>query len=107
MLNRDVLAAIARQMMSGTSVEWEGTRLPVKRTSASRLRTVAFEIDGRKYQAIEQNPDKPSRWGQLASKGHQVVQFKDVEANRFIGVSVDEKVRLYGQMHSRNNDDEQ
>ena len=43
----------------------------------------------RQYAAIEQNPGKPSRWGQLAPSGHQVVQFKDVLTNRFVGVSVD------------------
>ena len=52
-------------------------------------------MDGREYQAIEQNPEKPSRWGQLANKGDQVVQFKDVETNRFVAVSVDGKVRVY------------
>jgi hypothetical protein len=53
-------------------------------------------MDGREYQAIEQNPEKPSRWGELAGEGHQVVQFKDVETNKFIGVSVDGKMRIYG-----------
>jgi hypothetical protein len=99
MLDQEVLSSIAQQMMSGTFVELGGERLPVKRTSANRFRTVAFEIDGRKYQAIEQNPEKPSRWGQLASKGHQVVQFKDAESNKFVAVSVDGKVRVYGQTH--------
>ncbi len=101
MLDKEMLSSIARQMMSGSAVEVNGKQLPVKRTSASRFRTVAFELDGRKYQAIEQNPEKPSRWGQLAAKGHQVVQFKDAESNRFIGVAVDGKVKLYGQMHHR------
>jgi hypothetical protein len=99
MLDKEILSSIAQQMMSGTSVELEGKRLPVKRTSTNRFRTVAFEIGGRKYQAIEQNPDKPSRWGQLAGNGHQVVQFKDVETNKFVAVSVDGKVRVYGQAH--------
>ena len=98
MLDAEILSSIAQQMMSATFVELEGQRLPVKRTSANRFRTVAFEVDGRKYQAIEQNPEKPSRWGLLASKGHQVVQFKDVETNKFVAVSVDGKVRVYGQM---------
>lgn len=45
---------------------------------------------------IEQNPEKPSRWGQLAREGHQVVQFKHVQTNKFVAVSVDGKVRVYG-----------
>ncbi len=73
-----------------------GKRIPVRRTSAHRLRTVAFEIEGREYQAIEQNPDKPSRWGQLAREGHSVVQFKDAEQNKFIAVAVDGTVKPYG-----------
>jgi hypothetical protein len=38
-------------------------------------------MDEREYQAIEQNAEKPSRWGQLAQEGHQVVQFKDTGTN--------------------------
>ena len=53
-------------------------------------------MDGREYEAIEQNPEKPSRWGQLAREGHQVVQFKDNETNSFVAVAVDGKVREYG-----------
>ena len=102
MSDKEIFSSVAQQMMSGEAVEVNGQRLPVKRTSANRFRTVAFEIDGHKYQAIEQNPEKPSRWGQLASKGHQVVQFKDVETNRFIGVALDGKVRIYGQMQGHN-----
>ena len=66
-----------------------GKRLPVRRTSRQGLRTVTFAMEGRLYAAIEQNPDKPSRWGELARSGHQVVQFKDVESNRFVAVAVD------------------
>ena len=96
MLDKALLSSIAQQLMSGTTVEVNGVRIPLRWTSAHRFRTVAFEIDGREYQAIEQNPEKPSRWGQLAKKGHKVVQFKDVETNRFVAVSVDGKVRVYG-----------
>ena len=46
--------------------------------------------------AIEQNPEKPSRWGQLARYGHNVIQFKDRATNRFVAVSVDGKVKEYG-----------
>lgn len=102
MLNKGALSSIAQQMMSGSSVEVNGKRLPVRRTSAHRFRTVAFEMDGREYQAIEQNPEKPSRWSQLAKAGHQVVQFKDVETNRFVAVAVDGKVMVYGESQSTN-----
>lgn len=73
MIDTAVLGDVARQMMSGTKVEAAGKSLAVRRTGGQRLRTVAFEVDGREYDAVEQNPEKPSRWGQLAREGHQVV----------------------------------
>jgi hypothetical protein len=48
----------------------------------------------REYQATKQNPEKPSRWGQLTREGHQVVQFKDVGTNRFVAVAVDGEVKV-------------
>ena len=53
-------------------------------------------MDGREYLAIEQNAEKPSRWGQLAREGHQVVQFKDAGTNKFVAVAVDGEVTVYG-----------
>lgn len=95
-LDKALLSAIAKQLMTDKVVEVDGKRIPIRRTSAHRLRTVSFMMDGREYQAIEQNADKPSRWGQLARKGDQVVQFKDAETNRFISVAVDGKITVYG-----------
>ncbi len=95
MLDERVLSSIAKQMMSGAATDVDGKRIPVRRTSSNRLRTVAFAIAGHEYQAIEQNPEKPSRWGKLARDGHQVVQFKDVASNKFVAVAVDGKVTLY------------
>lgn len=58
-------------------------------------------MDGWEYQAIEQNPEKPSRWGEIARQGHQVVQFKDADTNRFVAVAVDGEVTVYGGSHRR------
>jgi hypothetical protein len=96
MLDISLLGSIAKQLMSAEEVETEGKRLPVRRTSKQGLRTVTFTMEGRQYGGIEQNPGKPSRWGQLARSGHQVVQFKDVQANRFVAVAVDGEVKEYG-----------
>jgi hypothetical protein len=96
MLDTTVLGTVARQMMSADEVEVEGKRLPVRRTSKQGLRTVTFTMGERQYAAIEQNPGKPSRWGQLARSGHQVVQFKDVETNKFVAVAVDGGAKEYG-----------
>jgi hypothetical protein len=95
MLDTELLSSIAQQMISGSSVEVNGKRIPVRRTSANCFRTLAFEMDGGEYQAIEQNPEKPSRWGQLAGDRHQVVQIEDAETNRFVAVAVAGKVKVY------------
>jgi hypothetical protein len=55
-------------------------------------------MDGREYEAIEQNATKPSRWGELAREGHQVVQFQDCATNRFVAVAVDGDVTEYGRL---------
>jgi hypothetical protein len=96
MLDTSVLGSVAKQLLSGDEVEVEGRRLPVRHTSKQGLRTVTFTMGGRGYAAIEQNPAKPSRWGQLARSGHQVVQFKDFETNKFVAVAVDGEVKVYG-----------
>jgi len=98
MLDVALLTRIATQMMAGPHVEINGASIPVKRTSSQHLRTLAFTMSDRDYQAIEQNPEKPSRWGQLARSGHQVVQFKDAATNRFVAVAVDGKVKVYGSL---------
>src|SRR5271165_6948635 len=101
MLDAELLKSIAAQLMTSASVRVEGKSIPVRPTSRQRLRTVAFFVGGREYQAIEQNPEKPSRWGQLARSGHQVVQFKDAESNRFVAVVVDGEVTFYGASKKR------
>lgn len=67
----------------------------VSRTGAQRLRTVRFLMDGAEYQAIEQNPEKPSRWGKLAREGHRVVQFRDLGSGKYVAAAVDGKVTEY------------
>jgi len=87
--------------MSSNTVDVNGKPVPVSRTSKNRLRTLAFTMGGREYQAIEQNAEKPSRWGQPAREGHQVVQFKDSATNRFVAVVVDGEVTVYGHGQER------
>jgi hypothetical protein len=96
MVDAELLKSIASQLMTKPSVIVEGQSVPVRGTSRQHLRTAAFTVEGREYQAIEQNAEKPSRWGQLARSGRQVVQFKDVERNKFVAVVVDGEVRFYG-----------
>jgi hypothetical protein len=82
--------------MSRRRVTIQGRSLPVGRTSRKYLRMLNFIMNGRQYMAIEQNAAKPSYWGELARRGHEVVQFKDVETDRFVAVAVDGVVKEYG-----------
>ncbi len=95
MLDHAALVAVSEQMMKGTDVEIGGKKYRVSRTGSQGLRTVRFLLDGREYQAIEQNPEKPSQWGRLAREGHRVVQIRDLEREKYAGVVVDDKVREY------------
>ena len=82
--------------MTQTEVVVEGKKFRVSRTGHNRLRTVRFSSGGKEYQAIEQNPEKPSRWGKLARERHRVVQFRDLASSKYVAVSVDGKVMQYG-----------
>jgi len=95
-LDHDILSSVAEQMMGGLKVDVEGKTLRVTRTGAQRLRTVRFVIGGNEYQAIEQNPEKPSRWGKLAREGRRVVQVRDLATQKYVAAVVDGKVTEYG-----------
>jgi hypothetical protein len=82
--------------MSGAEVTIGDQKIPVKKVGSARLRMAQFRVNGRLLEAIEQNPEKPSRWGKLAREKHQVVQFLDPETHKYVAVSVDGKVREYG-----------
>ena len=69
MLDAALLASVARQMLSGNKVNVNDKDVPVRRTSTQRLKTLSFTMDGREFQAIEQNPEKPSRWGKIGTRG--------------------------------------
>jgi len=95
-VHTEVFQDVAEQLMTATEVQVDGKKFRVSRTGHNRLRTARFEVDSHEYQAIEQNPDKPSRWGKLARDGHRVVQFRDLASNRYVAVSVDGKIFEYG-----------
>ena len=96
MLDHSLLRSVAEQLMSTPEVVIEGRKSRVTRTGSRRFRTVRFVMGGREYQAIEQNPEKPSRWGKLAREGHSVVQFRDLLTQKYVAVSVDGKIAEYG-----------
>ena len=82
--------------MTSGEVSVGGKNLRVTRTGARQFRTVRFVMDGVEYQAIQQNPEKPSRWGQLAREGHRVVQVRDLVSGKYVAAVVDRKVTEYG-----------
>jgi hypothetical protein len=96
MLDHGVLASVAEQLMSGAEVVTEGRSSRVTRTGSRRFRTARFAMGGKEYQAIEQNPEKPSRWGKLARDGHRVVQFRDLMTQKYVAVALDGKIIEYG-----------
>ena len=92
-----VLQSVAMQLMTGDEVVLDdGQKLRVKRVGSGRLRMVEFRLGGRVFEAIEQNREKPSRWGKLAREKHQVVQFRDVATHRYVAVAVAGEVTEYG-----------
>jgi hypothetical protein len=97
MLNHETLKLVAEQVMSGKEVLVDGRSSLVTRTGMNRLRTVRFVMEGNEYQAIEQNPEKPSQWGKLAREGRRVVQFRDLATGKYAAVVVDGKVVEYGE----------
>lgn len=92
-----VLSSVAAQLMNGEQVLLhDGQELRVKRVGSGRLRMVEFKLNGRVFEAIEQNPTKPSRWGKLAREKHQVVQFRDLASHTYVAVAVDGEITEYG-----------
>lgn len=91
-----VLRAVAMQLMNGEEVALDDQKLQVKRVGSGQLRMVQFKLNGRVFEAIEQNRTKPSRWGQLAREKHQVVQFRDVATHKYVAVAVDGEITEYG-----------
>ena len=95
-IDPEVLKSVADQLMAGGMVELAGQTVVVRKTSRHRLKTARFQMNEHGYEAIEQNPEKPSRWGKLAREGHRVVQFRDVLSGKYVAAVVDGKVLVYG-----------
>jgi hypothetical protein len=89
------LRSVAAQLMSGEIVVLDDRKIPVKRAGSGCLWMVQFKLNGRTLEAIEQNPEKPSRWGKRAREKHQVVQCLEVETHKYVAVPVDAEVKEY------------
>ena len=90
-----MLGSVATQL-NGKEVLVEGQKVKVRRVGAGKLRMVLFKLNGRVFEAIEQNRAKPSRWGKPAREKHPVVEFQDVQSHQYVAVSVDGEVLEYG-----------
>lgn len=51
------------------SVEIEGEKYPVEKTSQAKLRSVTTD----EYFYVEQNPEKSSKWADKAQEGHKIL----------------------------------
>jgi len=60
-----------------------GQTIRVTKTRGQGLRIVSFSYEGRMIDGIEQNPEKTSRWAELAREGKRILQFRC--DRRFIG----------------------
>ena len=73
----DVLVDVWRQALVEelAIVRIAGEPVAIRRTPGRGLRTLAFTFEHRPIEAIEQNPERPSRWGELAREGKRILQF--------------------------------
>lgn len=73
----EVLGEVWRAVLvdGRSSVHVGGVEYTVGRTRSAGLRTVSFRYEGRLIDGIEQNPEKASRWAQLAQSGQRILQF--------------------------------
>ncbi len=79
------LVEIWRQVLveDRSEVQLEAGTYPVNHTRSQRLRFIQFMYAGQQIEAIEQNPEKASRWAQLAREGKRIIQFR--VNRRYIG----------------------
>jgi hypothetical protein len=67
-------------------------------TSTSILalkKTVFADETGKRFIAIQQNPDTGSKWAALARSGKNVVQIKSEQPDKYVAVVVDGEVTVY------------
>jgi hypothetical protein len=91
-----VLLSVWRQALvaGARHVALNDTTYPVRRTPKHRLAQIDFEFAGEQLRGLEQNPQRASRWAQMARKGAKVMQF--LSAGRYVAVVADGKITHYG-----------
>jgi len=91
----DLMVRLSQQVLVDglDEVEVEGRGCRVGRTRGQGLRIVSFVYQGFAIDGIEQNPEKTSRWAQLAREGHRIMQFRF--DRRFVGNVCDGRLLRY------------
>ncbi len=74
----ELLVSVWRQALVDGKEEPEigGARVRVTSTRAQGLKVVAFTVEERVVEGIEQNPRTASRWAKLAQEGQRIMQFR-------------------------------
>jgi hypothetical protein len=62
-------------------------------TPKQKLKQVNFQLGGRNFRGLEQNPDTKSRWAAMARSGKKIMQF--LEDGRYVAVVADGKFIPY------------
>jgi hypothetical protein len=62
-------------------------------TPKQKLKQVNFQLGGRNFRGLEQNPETKSRWAAMARSGKKVMQF--LEDGRYVAVVADGKFIPY------------
>lgn len=91
----DFLVSVWRQAMADaqSGVEVGGQHFPVTATRAQALKVVAFTVEGRVVEGIEQNPRTASRWAKMAQEGQRIMQFRI--QGRYVGNVCEGKLLRY------------
>lgn len=79
-MNVSLFQRIASEVIAGVGVS---------RTGRLGLAKKVFSDGSKRYIALEQNKTRKSEYAKLAQEGHQVVQFKDQDTDKYVGVCVD------------------
>jgi len=91
----DVMVAAWKQVLVENlpEVELLGRKHQVTRTRSAGLRIVSFVYQEFGIDGIEQNPEKTSRWAELARQGQRIMQFRC--DNRFVANVCEGKLLRY------------
>jgi len=92
----DALISVWKQALVENKkiIELAGQSFPVRRTAKRHLCQVDFMLEGQPVRGLEQNPERKSRWAQMARAGKKVMQF--LSQGRYIANVAGGKITTYG-----------